>query len=369
MALPDITHESVLLAIKEYDAVGREAFLTKHGFGKARGYLLRRDGKLYDSKAIAGVAHGYLAGQHALSSKDFSGGEQTVKKVLTDLGFDVDDRSFVDIPVPGEVLSNDEVTKRFRVGNSGGMRRNLDANVLVIFSDPFKGLYQDRWDGETLHYTGMGRIGDQVLEGNQNSTLFHSRSNGVAVYLFEALEPQKHTYVGRVELEAEPYQEEQLDDEQAPRKVWMFPLRPLYGAKPPEPTDIQARAITEHQIKQLRKLTTAQLIERAMKSKAKPSRRTTRTSAYVRDTSVAECAKRLADGKCDLCEALAPFRTKDDEAYLECHHIVWLAHGGLDVLENTVALCPNCHRKMHIVNGNADRSKLLKRIVSRDTSS
>jgi hypothetical protein len=33
------------------------------GFGKARGYVLVRKGQLYDSKAIAGVAHQYLPGR------------------------------------------------------------------------------------------------------------------------------------------------------------------------------------------------------------------------------------------------------------------------------------------------------------------
>lgn len=33
---------------------------------------------------------------------------------------------------------------------------------------------------------------------------------------------------------------------------------------------------------------------------------------------------------------------------METHHVVWLSQGA-DSVDNTVALCPNCHRKMHIV--------------------
>lgn len=29
-----------------------------------------------------------------------------------------------------------------------------------------------------------------------------------------------------------------------------------------------------------------------------------------------------------------------------------------DTILNTVALCPNCHKRMHIVNSEVDRSKL-----------
>ncbi len=36
--------------------------------------------------------------------------------------------------------------------------------------------------------------------------------------------------------------------------------------------------------------------------------------------------------------------------------------GGDDSLDNTVALCPNCHRKMHVVNDENDKAKLEQRV-------
>lgn len=33
-----------------------------------------------------------------------------------------------------------------------------------------------------------------------------------------------------------------------------------------------------------------------------------------------------------------------------------------DVLENVVALCPNCHKKIHILNEMVDNQKLLNRL-------
>lgn len=48
--------------------------------------------------------------------------------------------------------------------------------------------------------------------------------------------------------------------------------------------------------------------------------------------------------------------------YLETHHIVWLARGGEDTIFNTVALCPNCHKRMHILDLEADKTKLLSKI-------
>ena len=39
-------------------------------------------------------------------------------------------------------------------------------------------------------------------------------------------------------------------------------------------------------------------------------------------------------------------------------YIKQLAKGGEDTLRNAVALCPNCHRKMHSLNKKADVKKL-----------
>ena len=82
----------------------------------------------------------------------------------------------------------------------------------------------------------------------------------------------------------------------------------------------------------------------------------THSTQYRRNEYIAADAKRRAAGKCQLC-GKTPFIDKQNNAYLEVHHIVWLSKGGLDALENVVALCPNCHRKMHI---NPDDDDVLK---------
>jgi hypothetical protein len=89
MALKDITRQAVLAAIAEYDRIGQPAFLSRYGFDPARLYLLVHDGKSYDSKAIVGAAHGYLAEESPLAARQFSGGEATVGRLLRGLGFTV----------------------------------------------------------------------------------------------------------------------------------------------------------------------------------------------------------------------------------------------------------------------------------------
>lgn len=92
MPLSDLSSPTaVRLAVAECDRLGRNEFLRKYGFGQARDFVLRLDGREYDSKAIAGVAHGY---EHSdigpLRSGSFSGGADAAGKRLFDLGFNVD---------------------------------------------------------------------------------------------------------------------------------------------------------------------------------------------------------------------------------------------------------------------------------------
>ncbi len=82
--------------------------------------------------------------------------------------------------------------------------------------------------------------------------------------------------------------------------------------------------------------------------------------SFIRNRYISEYAKRRANGSCQLCGKPAPFLDKYGEPYLEAHHVIWLADGGTDSIDNVVALCPNCHRKMHICDDNEDVQKLLR---------
>lgn len=127
----------------------------------------------------------------------------------------------------GQIISNGELSTIFKCGNMGGMRRSHATNTLVIISDYTKGLYQDKWIGGTLHYTGMGKQGDQDIQWAQNATLAGSNQNGVDVHLFEVIDPGEYIYCGHVQLVGMPYTQTQLGDNGVPRLVWMFPVRPV----------------------------------------------------------------------------------------------------------------------------------------------
>lgn len=71
------------------------------------------------------------------------------------------------------------------------------------------------------------------------------------------------------------------------------------------------------------------------------------TPTYERDPAVKAWVLSNASGFCEVCREIAPFTNYQDQAYLEVHHMKLLAEGGADTIQNAIALCPNCHRKLH----------------------
>ena len=93
----------------------------------------------------------------------------------------------------------------------------------------------------------------------------------------------------------------------------------------------------------------------------RPVKSMTTVSTYERDPRITGLVKLAAKGKCDLCKKKGPFMDRViDFPFLETHHVEWLSRGGKDSIANTVALCPNCHRKMHHVDDKDDMVKLSK---------
>ena len=94
MAIKDITQKEVKAAIKEFDDVGNEDMFRKYGGRKSRQYYLEYNGKYYDQKLIARVAHGYLFGEQPLKARgrgnQRANGTKT-REHLEKLGFNIVD--------------------------------------------------------------------------------------------------------------------------------------------------------------------------------------------------------------------------------------------------------------------------------------
>lgn len=94
-----------------------------------------------------------------------------------------------------------------------------------------------------------------------------------------------------------------------------------------------------------------------------PGRAQASTSVtFLRDPAVKAWILQEAEGSCEACGEPGPFVTPSGERFLEVHHLVPLAEGGTDTPENAVAVCPNCHRALHLA---ADRDRRREQVRER----
>ena len=257
----------------------------------------------------------------------------------------------------GSAYSNDDIRNAFLCAPQGGMRRSHKTNTLVIVANHTNSLYDDKWVLDTMNYTGMGSKGDQSLDFAQNKTLAQSNYNGVDVHFFEVFTDRVYTYQGQVVLTGEPFQETQDDEDRNSRKVWIFPLKRKDGTTPVVPKQELDKTFDRRvRTESMRSL--EELKNEARKAVKAPGSRLSTSTSYQRNPAVKAYTLKRADGVCELCGQDAPFKNKSGKPYLEVHHIQQLADKGDDTIENTVALCPNCHRKMHSLGLESDIKKL-----------
>ncbi|MGO3841152.1 MAG: HNH endonuclease [Alcaligenes pakistanensis] len=86
---------------------------------------------------------------------------------------------------------------------------------------------------------------------------------------------------------------------------------------------------------------------------------------FVRDPAVVAWVLSKAEGVCECCNEPAPFTREDGSPFLEVHHVLRLADGGEDTINNAVALCPNCHRELHYGVKKRELAINLRRTVPR----
>lgn len=157
-------------------------------------------------------------------------------------------------------------------------------------------------DRRTFHCTGTGQQGDQSLSTAQNKAPEQSRTNGVAVHLFEVDRERENRHQGEVEPASDPYPEIQPDQLKVDRTVWVFPLRLKRGVAVPLSTAEYdpGRLVRE---KQAKRLTADELATRAQKAPKQAGQRTVVSTQFERDPYVSMLAKQRASGTFELCKS------------------------------------------------------------------
>lgn len=120
---------------------------------------------------------------------------------------------------------------------------------------------------------------------------------------------------------------------------------------------VELRDEEQRELKQSKRKSSAARRKRISSHKPSPEQLRVYSFVYRRNQDIAAEALFRAEGVCELCGNSAPFlRSSDGTPFLEVHHIVGLAEGGRDSMDNVAALCPNCHREAH----SGERAEFIK---------
>jgi|APHM01.1.fsa_nt_gi HNH endonuclease. len=262
----------------------------------------------------------------------------TAEDITNDLRFDV-----------GQQYVRQEIHNVCGGNPQPGIAPITDLSAIFLFGSTVVNDYgyADKWlPDDHFLLTGVGQQGDQRWDGSVNRSLATHTEDDRRLFLFERIpheSPTVVTYIGEYDCVA--HYEDQIPDIDGNRRTaYRFELRPVGDAIDTDgdttPDSLYERAVT-----------------------AEPgSPSSSRSETYVTSTLVRQYALHVADGVCGGCDEPAPFETESGDPYLEVHHITRRSDNGPDRPENVIALCPNCHRRVHHGNdGDEFNESLAKR--------
>ena len=205
--------------------------------------------------------------------------------------------------------------------------------------------YADRYrDDGVFEYFGEGQIGDMQFRAGNRAVAEHT-AQGKGLLLFKKT---SHGLRFEGEMVCEGYHHEFAPDRLGnQRNAIVFELRPLEAVVQKveeQPTSFNTS------LEELHKLALG-----STETSRKPSQG--KRNIYQRSNDVRIYVLARAKGKCEGCGVVAPFLRSDSSPYLEPHHLRRLSDGGPDHPAHVIALCPNCHRRVHFgADGKSYRS-------------
>lgn len=233
--------------------------------------------------------------------------------------------------------------------------------VLVFTSDAGKTYgYQDQFRTDGIFwYTGEGQVGDmEMLRGN--AALLSHQENGKELHLFEYVKKAHVRYIGETQCVGH-HTEERPDREGNTRSAFVFHLALL----PDSSNQVNEPKGQYGELKKPnKKLSLAELRELAIKAATQnASKKQIAQTTAVRSEAIRLYALKRSKGICGGCSAPAPFQGKEGP-FLEVHHLLRLSDGGPDHPANVIALCPNCHRRVHFSKDGVEYNQQLIKVVN-----
>lgn len=300
--IPDgISAEDIRQAIRNYDAGAR------HDFGDSTRYDLVVEGRRYPPKAILGLAARRVAGRD-LGPYDFKGGlDSRCFRILEGAGFDI---------VPKDGNEEDWSEEEFRAA-----------------VEAYMGMLGSLGRGEPVNKADVNR---QLRAGS-----LWRRSKGSIEYRMQNISAVLET-LGAAWIEG--YKPMRNVGASGREQI----LAALRETGSDRVADFLPSAGDDEVIVRTKALRGRHRSEIEPTGNDQPRAVESQVTRYQRLPGIRAWVLQAANGRCELCDVEAPFVDADGLPYLEVHHIVTLAEGGPDTISNTVALCPNCHRKLHL---------------------
>lgn len=254
-----------------------------------------------------------------------------------------------------------DIHARFGGQQQGGIITPAQHPLVIIITGE-EGLvhgYHDRTrDDGVFEYFGEGQVGDMALQRGNLAIASHS-GDGKSLLLFRKTNDGLR-FVDEMVYEKHHF-ERAADREGNERSAIVFELRPLSAVV----EKIEETATTDP----LRPLEELRSLARAAAAISQAPTSTTVRNVYQRSRDVRNYVLARAGGSCEGCSSPAPFTRKDGSPYLEPHHIRRLSDGGPDDPAFVVALCPNCHRRVHAgADGEIYNSKLSVKMTVIESS-
>lgn len=221
--------------------------------------------------------------------------------------------------------------------------------------------YDDGWlPSGVFRYFGEGQAGDmQFVRGNQ--AIRDHAATGKALHLFAESRRGHVRYEGEMTCGGFEFVPGAPDTNNASRTAIAFHLVPVSDSPPLTP-DAEVQAADE--LSPTTDLDT--LRSRAYDSRPQPTEPTESLRKVHRRTRIVRTyVLRRAAGTCEGCAKPAPFLDKIQQPFLEAHHVSMLSDGGPDLPNAVIALCPDCHRRVHYgIDGDAFNEGLRAQLLT-----
>jgi 5-methylcytosine-specific restriction protein A len=234
------------------------------------------------------------------------------------------------------------------------------ANHPVVFiitgSTGLKFGYADEWDDEgVFHYFGEGQTGDMKFEAGNSAVRDHAKREK-ELHLFERDGNGFLRYAG--EMLCAGYQWRTAPDKsESSRQAIVFQLIPAATASTAPYDGVPSET-------DLAKLAEAADSDPTESNDSGVSRRRT----YARSRALRTYVRARAAGTCEGCGEDSPFIAMDGSHYLEAHHTERRSDSGPGNRKTVIALCPNCHSRIHFgVDGDAYNEQLKEKLQRIET--